>query len=226
MSKGRNTILSVMGAFVGIGWAASLAGCSNTSSPPNSATTATESSPSESEHAGHNMTSENKESKQDHTSHAMGSRGLDALKSLKGKEFDIAYLSQMIAHHEAAVQMANEALKGGTTEMSRNEAQKVITAQKKEIAQMTGWLREWYGIAPDTAQQALVKEDMKTMMAMPVNTDRVFFQMMIPHHQGAIDMSRLVPERSERTEVKNLATEIIAAQEQEIKRYQMHLGHL
>jgi uncharacterized protein (DUF305 family) len=158
--------------------------------------------------------------------HAMGTRGLDALKAVKGKEFDIAYLSQMIAHHEAAVQMAKEALKGATKAETRQEAQKVIDAQAREIEQMTRWLKDWYGVAPDTAQQALVREDMQAMMAMPAASDQMFFEMMIPHHQGAIDMSKLVPGRSERAEVRQLAQQIIAAQEQEIKDYHRHLGHL
>ena len=47
-----------------------------------------------------------------------------------------------------------------------------------------------------------------------------FIDTMIAHHQGAIDMSRLVPERTERTEVRELAGQIIKAQEAEIKTYQ------
>lgn len=160
------------------------------------------------------------------TGHAMGTRGLDALKALKGKEFDIAFLSQMITHHEAAVQMAKDALKGATKPETKEEAQKVVDAQTKEIAQMTAWLKDWYSTAPDTAQQALVKEDMKAMMEMPASSDRMFFEMMVPHHQGAIDMSKLVPERSERAEVKKLAQQIIAAQEAEISEYHKHLGHI
>lgn len=158
--------------------------------------------------------------------HAMGTRGLDALKSLKGKEFDVAFLSQMIAHHEAAVQMAKDALKGAAKAETRQEAQTVIDAQTKEIAQMTRWLKDWYNAAPDASQQALVRDDMKAMMSMPASTDRMFFEMMIPHHQGAINMSNLVPERSERAEVKRLAQEIIVAQKKEIENYRSLLGNL
>ncbi|HVK06497.1 MAG TPA: DUF305 domain-containing protein [Armatimonadaceae bacterium] len=152
-------------------------------------------------------------------SHEMGTKGVEALKALKGKEFDVAYLSQMIAHHEAAVTMAEQALKNAQKEETKREARNVVDAQKKEIGQMTAWLKEWYGVAPDAKQQALVREDMQGMMSMPITGDRMFFEMMIPHHQGAIDMSRLVPERSERTEVRELAGQIIKAQEAEIKTY-------
>ena len=75
---------------------------------------------------------------------AMGTTGMDALKTLKAKEFDIAFLSQMIAHHEAAVTMAKQALTAAKKPETKQNAQKVIGAQTKEIAQMTAWLKEWY----------------------------------------------------------------------------------
>jgi uncharacterized protein (DUF305 family) len=60
---------------------------------------------------------------------------------------------------------------------------------------------------------------------MPITSDRMFFEMMIPHHRGAIDMSELVPDRSERAEVKQLAQQIIRDQKAEIARYHQRKGH-
>ncbi len=48
------------------------------------------------------------------------------------------------------------------------------------------------------------------------NVDIMFVQMMIPHHEGAINMSELIPERTDREELLDLRTEIIEAQEAEI----------
>lgn len=157
--------------------------------------------------------------------HAMGSSGIEALRALKGKEFDIAFLSQMIAHHQAAVVMAEQALKTASKPETMQEAQKVIAAQTKEIAEMTGWLKDWYNAEPAKEQQALVNADMQAMMSMPITSDQAFFEMMIPHHQGAIDMSELVPARSERPEVKQLAEQIIRDQKAEIARYHRLMEH-
>jgi uncharacterized protein (DUF305 family) len=48
------------------------------------------------------------------------------------------------------------------------------------------------------------------------NADRDFVASMIPHHQGAIDMAKVVLAFGKDPEVKKLAEDIIKAQEQEI----------
>lgn len=47
--------------------------------------------------------------------------------------------------------------------------------------------------------------------------DEAFLESMIVHHQSAIDMSKLIIEGTKRPELKQLATEIILAQTQEIE---------
>lgn len=48
--------------------------------------------------------------------------------------------------------------------------------------------------------------------------ERTFMEMMVPHHQSAIEMAEMAIERAERPEVKRLARGIVAAQEGEIAR--------
>jgi uncharacterized protein (DUF305 family) len=51
----------------------------------------------------------------------------------------------------------------------------------------------------------------------PQRLEAVFMSQMIPHHQGAIDMAKLVPERAAHQELKDLSTTIIESQSAEIE---------
>lgn len=46
--------------------------------------------------------------------------------------------------------------------------------------------------------------------------DKAFIEMMIAHHQGAIDMAKLSETRAKHDEIKKLSQNIIEAQEKEI----------
>lgn len=61
-----------------------------------------------------------------------------------GDEFDQAFLTEMIVHHEGAVEMAEAALQHARHQELRDMADDIITAQTAEIAQMKTWLNEWY----------------------------------------------------------------------------------
>ncbi len=66
------------------------------------------------------------------------------IESLENAEdFDQAFLSEMIPHHQMAVMMANM-LKNGTDRPEMKKlAEDIISAQTSEIDQMREWLKDW-----------------------------------------------------------------------------------
>ena len=69
----------------------------------------------------------------------------------------------------------------------------------------------------DKAFAASMKAMMNNMNVRPTGKpDKDFVQMMIPHHQGAIDMAKVELQYGTDPELRQLATDIVAAQEKEI----------
>ncbi len=67
-----------------------------------------------------------------------------ALRGKTGDEFDQAFLSEMIVHHEGAVEMAKLALTSAKHQEIKDLASAIISAQNTEISSMKGWLKSWY----------------------------------------------------------------------------------
>jgi len=71
----------------------------------------------------------------------------------------------------------------------------------------------------DAAYMAAMDKMHKDMMAVKStgNPDADFVRGMIPHHQGAIDMAKVVIQYGKDPEIRKLAEDIVSAQEKEIK---------
>lgn len=77
----------------------------------------------------------------------MGSAMDSMMAGLEGKTgdaFDKAFLSEMIMHHQGAVEMAQAALKYAKHQEIKDMAEAIISAQTSEINQMQMWGKSWY----------------------------------------------------------------------------------
>ncbi len=84
------------------------------------------------------------------------------------------------------------------------------------------------GVSPsnfDSAMHSAMMNMGKAMEAAPMtgDPDKDFLAMMIPHHEGAVEMARLVLLHGRDPLVRRLAEEIIAAQQAEIASMQSRL---
>lgn len=78
----------------------------------------------------------------DHSSMSMDDMTKE-LKDLSGDDFDKAFLSMMITHHEGAVDMAELLATNGKHPELKELGQDIVIAQTKEIAEMKQWQMEW-----------------------------------------------------------------------------------
>ncbi len=74
----------------------------------------------------------------------------NSLKGKTGDDFDKAFISEMIAHHEGAVDMAKLSSTNAKHDEIKQLSNDIVSAQEKEIATMKQWQHDWgYG---DSAQ--------------------------------------------------------------------------
>jgi uncharacterized protein (DUF305 family) len=75
----------------------------------------------------------------------MQSMGMMDPQDLANREpFDKAFIDAMIPHHQSAIEMAQVALEESDNSEIRELAENIISAQQKEIEQMSQWREEWY----------------------------------------------------------------------------------
>jgi uncharacterized protein (DUF305 family) len=70
----------------------------------------------------------------------MSPRDMAALQNAQGVEASKLFLTQMIAHHEGAITMAQTEIKDGQYPAAIELARAIVTAQQKEIDTMKGIL--------------------------------------------------------------------------------------
>lgn len=66
-----------------------------------------------------------------------------SLKNKTGDDFDEAFISSMIEHHQGAIDMAKLAEKNAKHDEIKNMSNDIMTAQSKEINMMKSWQAEW-----------------------------------------------------------------------------------
>lgn len=67
----------------------------------------------------------------------------DSLKNKTGDEFDAAFITEMLSHHEGAVAMAKLSAKNAKHPEIKQLSNDIISAQQKEIGQMKQWQMDW-----------------------------------------------------------------------------------
>lgn len=153
---------------------------------------------------------------------------------------DVTFAQQMIPHHEQAVEMAELAQDRADSSEVLELAENIEAAQGPEIDTLQGWLEEWgeeeapsggmdhgdMGHGSDSEMPGMMDEaEMNDLMgASGADWDRMFLEMMIEHHEGAVEMAQVEADEGENPDAVALAKKIISDQEAEIAQMQQLLG--
>jgi uncharacterized protein (DUF305 family) len=156
-------------------------------------------------------------------------------------------MNGMIAHHAQALVMAGWAASHGASPSVRTLTDRIINAQRDEIAGMQKWLRDRHQPVPEPNPHGMIMNmnGMQHEMLMPgmlsesqlkqlddargKEFDRLFLSFMIQHHQGAVTMVKELFDTNGAAQditVFKLASDISADQTTEIERMQKMLASM
>lgn len=143
---------------------------------------------------------------------------------------DVMFVQMMIPHHEQAVEMAELAPGAGASPEVQELAAEIAAAQGPEITQMEAMLDRWgVGQMMDHSGHQMAgmvsDADMDRLRATSgAEFDRLFLELMIAHHEGAIDMAQDPLANGEDPELRTLLEAIVEAQTAEIAQMQQMLA--
>jgi uncharacterized protein (DUF305 family) len=162
-------------------------------------------------------------SQMDHGSMGMGSGGMAREMVMEnGKYSDRAFIDAMVPHHQGAIDMAEVALKNAEHEEIKQLSRNIVSTQQAEIEELKAIKQQVFGTSEVPMEMSAQEMQMMGMtdpdeLANKDPFDKAFIDAMIPHHQSAIEMARVALENSDNPKIKELAENIVSAQQKEIE---------
>lgn len=163
---------------------------------------------------------------------------------------DAMFAQMMIPHHEQAVEMSELADGRAKDAEIRSLATAIEQAQDPEIQKMKSWLKAWgkpvsggsasgtdhgmpgmdhgSGSSDGSGMAGMMSaKDMKELTAAKgTDFDRKFAQLMIGHHNGAIEMAENEQKNGKNTTAKKLAEDVVKNQAAEVAQLKKILDRL
>lgn len=138
-----------------------------------------------------------------------------------GNSTDRAFVAEMVPHHQGALDMAKIARQRGQSPFVRTLAEDIVRTQTEEISELRKQDRELADAGVEKGMLGGGHSSMGMEDAASLKTaepfDRAFLEMMVPHHQSAVEMAKTELAEGKDPELKQLAQDIIDAQEREMR---------
>ncbi|MGA5899239.1 DUF305 domain-containing protein [Streptomyces venetus] len=149
---------------------------------------------------------------------------------------DVTFAQMMVPHHEQALEMAKLADGRASDAEIRDLAGKIEQAQDPEIKTMKSWLTSWNkptamesmpGMDHGSMNGMMSDAGMKELQTMKSKEfDKMFAEMMIDHHNGAIAMAKDERKNGKNADAKKMAGDILKGQSAEVEQLQSILDRL
>ena len=147
---------------------------------------------------------------------------------------DVAFATNMIPHHQQAVELSALVPERSTNADVIALAQKISAAQQPEIEVMKVFVVQWnqnpesgsgHGGHGNTMQGMVDDATMTKLKSLNgAAFDKLWLDSMISHHQGAIEMAKAEIANGDNVDAKALAKNIVTTQEAEIGQMKQMLG--
>lgn len=152
----------------------------------------------------------------------VASGGDDDTATSFGNATDTAFITDMTAHHQGAIAMARIARQRAEHREIRQLADDIVAAQQAEISRMGTIRRDMRGMGQhgnghmgmSAAEMGMDMDPAMLEDAEPF--DRAFIDMMVPHHEGAVEMAKQLLKHGQQPALRTMAHNIIGAQQLEI----------
>ena len=149
---------------------------------------------------------------------------------------DLVFAQMMVVHHQGAVAMSDLAATRAGSESVKTLAAQIKAAQAPEIAEMQGWLAAWSaaptlsgmgsGMAMGSAMPGMMSDAQMSQLTAATGAafDKLFLQLMIVHHQGALVMAKTEQASGQNPAAEALAASITTSQAGQISQMQAMLA--
>jgi uncharacterized protein (DUF305 family) len=166
-------------------------------------------------------------------SHTSGPAMPTSVTSGDYNDVDVTFLQMMYPHHAQAVEMADLVPSRSQNQQVLDLALGIKNAQGPEMAQISSLLQRFGKPAPSADGAAMghgmpgmmTPEQLSSLKALSGKEfDTTWLNMMIDHHNGAIEMAKTEQATGANPEAKKLADAIVSAQQSEIDQMKAILG--
>ena len=149
-------------------------------------------------------------------------------------EADMGFAAMMIPHHQQAIELSQVlAATPGIGDASTSLAAAIERDQTAEVTQMQAWIDAWHQVGildhdhSGTMSGMATPEQIAQLRTMSgAAAEKRFLELMIFHHEGALEMARTAMAAGHNSFIRALAKHVAAEQQREIEAMTARLGML